>query len=146
MSSVYLLKVQKIDRIGAGQRIEVFETSTFKFMCPYKALMKYITLNNVNMISPEPLFREENGECLTGRKMNNYLEKISVDLQDRGMRIKNHSLRAGVPTMMAALGYPDTEIKAAGKWQSQAFLTYRKMPRLHRAKFAAELSLRVNQL
>ena len=70
------VKSPKVDRIGAGQRIEVFETGSF--MCPYKALMKYMTINNISLNTQKPLFREENGECLTGRKMNAYLEEISM--------------------------------------------------------------------
>ena len=37
------------------------------------------------------------------------------------------------------IGYSDESIMAAGRWQSKAFMAYTKMPRLHRAKFAANL-------
>ena len=64
----------------------------------------------------------------------------STELRDRGINVKNHSFRAGVPTMMASLGYSDNDIMAAGRWQSKAFLAYTKLPRLQRAKFAVELA------
>ena len=89
-----------------------------------------------------PVFREENGECLTGRKLNKWLEELTSELSERGVKIKNHSFRAGVPSMMACLEYLDQEIMAAVRWQSKAFLAYAKLPRLERAKFAMELSTR----
>ena len=72
--------------------------------------------------------------------MNKYLDEISLELRELGINVKNHSFRAGVATLMAAHGYPEQDIMAAGRWKSGAFLAYAKLPRLHRAKFAATLS------
>ena len=132
------LKSPKTDRIGAGQRIEVFETGNF--MCPYKAFKKYKMSLEFDVNNDKPVFRENNGECFSGKKLSKCLEEISVELSEKGIKVKNHSFRAGVPTMMATLGYADKDIMAAGRWQSNAFMAYAKLPRLQRAKFAAELS------
>ena len=135
------LKSPKVDRIGAGQRVEIFETGTF--MCPYKAMLKYMASLKVEKKAKKPVFREANGECFTGRKLSKCLEEISPELRMRGIIVKNHSFRAGVPSMMASLGYSDQDIMAAGRWTSQAFMAYAKLPRLKRAQFAVELSKKV---
>ena len=137
-------KSPKTDRIGAGQRIEVFETRNF--MCPFKALQKYIAINTFGRKPEEPVFRECTGECLTGRKLNTYLEDISKELTAKGLNIKNHSFRAGVPTMMGSLGYSDSDMMAAGRWRSRAFMAYTKLPRLNRARFAVELAEKLTKL
>jgi hypothetical protein len=41
---------------------------------------------------------------------------------------------------MATVGYSDEEIKAAGRWSSEAFLAYVKRPRLTRIRIAKRLS------
>ena len=132
------IKSPKTDRIGAGQRIEVFETGNF--MCPFKAFKKYMASLKLGQNKNLPVFREKNGECFTGKKLSKCLEEISKELSAKGIKAKNHSFRAGVPTMMAKLGYTDKEIMAAGRWQSKAYLAYAKLPRLQRAKFALQLS------
>ena len=135
------LKSPKVDRIGAGQRVEVFETGNF--MCPWKAFRKYKASLKVIPSSESPVFREQSGECLTGKKLNLYLDEITLELRNMGIVVKNHSFRAGVATLMAVLGYPEADIMAAGRWQSKAFLAYTKLPRLHRAKFAATLASKI---
>ena len=92
------------------------------------------------------MFRECTGECLTRRKLNTYLEDISKELTAKGLNIKNHSFRAGVPTMMGSLGYSDSDMMAAGRWQSRAFMAYTKLPRLNRARFAVELAEKLTKL
>ena len=73
------LKSPKSDRIGAGQRVEVFETGNF--MCPYKALNKYIASLPMKIKGDQPVFRDETGECFTGRKLSKCLEEISAELK-----------------------------------------------------------------
>ena len=114
------IKSPKVDRIGAGHMVEVFETGNF--MCPYKAFQKYKASLSYSIKGDIPVFREESGECLTGRKFNLYLEDISSELTMRGLVVKNHSFRSGVATLMASLGYPESDIMAAGRWQSNAFM------------------------
>ena len=99
------LKSPKSDRIGAGQRVDVFESGNF--MCPFKAFNKYKATIGTHVSDDEPVFRERNGECLTGKKLNSYLDEISLELKARGIIVKNHSFRAGVATLMAMLGYSD---------------------------------------
>ena len=135
------LKSPKVDRIGAGQKVEVFETKSF--MCAIKSFKKYEASISRVCAPDEPVFREKSGECFTGAKLNKCLDEISYELKCKGINVKNHSFRSGVPTMMAALGYSEDDIMAAGRWKSKAFMAYTKLPRLQRAKFAAELTKRM---
>ena len=91
--SIYVKSLES-DRIGAGHRIEVFETGNF--MCPIKAFLKYRAIYQWRKDDESPVFREENGECLTGKKLNDYLDDISVELKEKGILVGNHSFRAGV--------------------------------------------------
>jgi hypothetical protein len=42
--------------------------------------------------------------------------------------------------MMAVLGYSDTDIKAMGRWSSNAFQTYVRLPRTKRIEMAREFA------
>ena len=75
-------------------------------------------------------------------KLSLCLHEISEELRERGIQVKNHSFRAGVASLMAALGYKEDDIMASGRWRSDAFMAYTKLPRLHRAKFALNLAKR----
>ena len=101
--------------------------------------MKYRAIYQWRKDDESPVFREENGECLTGKKLNDYLDEISVELKEKGILVRNHSFRAGVATLMAELGYPEKDIMVAGRSRSNAFMAYTKLPRLHRAKFSFEI-------
>ena len=102
-----------MDRIGAGQRVEIFESGNF--MCPIKAFKKYKASLKYETNRNNPVFREEDGKCFTGKELNLCLDYISFELKIRGLNVKTHSYRAGVATMMASLGYSDEEIMASGK-------------------------------
>ena len=40
---------------------------------------------------------------------------------------------------MGKMGYTDAEIKAVGRWSSNAFETYMKLPRTKRSKMARDI-------
>ena len=108
-----------------------------------KAFKKYIASSKFKVSPNEPVFRDESGECFTGRKLNHCLDELSIELKLKGIHVKNHSFRSGVATLMASLGYSDQDIMAAGRWKSNAFMAYTKLPRLHRAKFAVLLAKKI---
>ena len=111
-------------------------------MCPFKGLRKHVASTSFKNDEESPVFREESGECFTGKKLSLCLHEISEELRERGIQVKNHSFSAGVASLMAALGYKEDDIMASGRWKSDAFMAYTKLPRLHRAKFALNLAKR----
>jgi hypothetical protein len=53
-----------------------------------------------------------------------------------------HSFRTGAASMMAILGYSDSDIKAMGRWSSRAFETYIRLPRTKRIEMARDFARR----
>ena len=61
------VKSPKIDRVGAGDTIEIFQTDNF--MCPYKAFEKYRKVSSVKEKKDSPVFRTNTKKCLTGKEI-----------------------------------------------------------------------------
>ena len=130
------IKSPKVDRIGAGDKIEVFELKNF--MCPVKALEKYRSICKIKEEPKMPVFRQKCGKCLTGKGMNGRLKELTEGLEKLvpGGIIKSHSFRSGVASEMARRGHKSEEIKGVGRWSSQAYLNYVKLPQTRRAEMA----------
>ena len=104
----------KLDRIGAGDKIQILETGTI--MCPIKALYKYRTATNITEKDDLPVFRITATKCYTGRDMNKKLTELtgSVTKHFKGAVVRTHSFRAGLPSEMAKAGHPE------GNWEMGA--------------------------
>jgi hypothetical protein len=46
------------------------------------------------------------------------------------MKYEGHSFRIGAATFSAECGFSDTQIRAMGRWRSDAFLKYIRIPSL----------------
>ena len=130
------IKSPKIDRIGAGDNIEVFQLDNF--MCPVKAMESYRQVSKVKGEPEMPVFRLNSGECLTGKGMNRRLDNLTQGLEKLvpGGVVKSHSFRAGVASEMARRGHNSEDIKGVGRWSSEAYLAYVKLPQTRRAEMA----------
>ena len=65
------VKSPKVDRVGAGDNVEVFQLGNF--MCPIAALAKYREESRLQEESELPVFRLDSGLCWTGTEMNRRL-------------------------------------------------------------------------
>ena len=130
------VKSPKIDRIGAGDDIEVFQLGNF--MCPTAAMDKYRECNRLREEPDMPVFRLDSGECFTGEGMNRRLKALTMDMADMvpGGEVKSHSFRSGVVSEMARAGYSDQDLQAVGRWSGPSYKLYCKLPRTRRAMFA----------
>ena len=63
-------------------------------------------------------------------------ERLSGYLEGADKLYTSHSFRTGAASMMGALGFSDDDIKAIGKWSSNAFGNYTKLPRTQRRAVA----------
>ena len=104
------LKSPKELRIGTGVKIEIFANQSF--LCPAKALKKWLSEGKKKLQPGCPVFRTEDGHCYTGAMFNKDLSEITSPLTDGtdGV-IKPHSFRAGLATEMGKHGFSDQEIK-----------------------------------
>jgi hypothetical protein len=130
------VKSPKVDRIGAGDEIQVFELGNF--MCPVAAFEKYRQESKVKEEPKVPVFRLESGQCMTGAKVNEWMAVLIGDIEKLvpGGVITSHSFRSGVPSEMAREGRDEEAIQAVGRWKSDAYKAYVKLPLARRAEMA----------
>ena len=136
------LKCPKESSIGNGVVIEVFKNDTF--FCAVNALKKYLKVCPITLERGKPLFRAENGANYTGRDLNKDLAELTKSITDGTMGvIRSHSFRSGLATEMGLSGFSDSQIMATGRWSSNAFNAYCKLPRSKRLNFQHELVKRI---
>ena len=135
------VKSPKVDRVGAGDNIEVYQLDNF--MCPIAAMGKYREMNKLGENPDMPVFRLESGMCFTGQDMNNRLVELTGQLESvvPGGVVRSHSFRSGVASHMARAGYSEEQLKAVGRWHGPSWKNYVKLPLSHRAQFARNICL-----
>ena len=129
-----LIKSEKSDRVGAGTIVDVYANDGP--LCPVKAFTTWQSFSPA-FPSKEPCFRFSSGIPLTGKKFNAILHDLLKDhLNYEQGKITAHSFRRGLPTMMANLGFASHDIMALGRWSSEAYKNYIKLPRTKRLEMA----------
>ena len=133
------LKSPKERRLKMGLAIDVFSTASY--LCPVRAYGKYLLSLGRSLPSGGPAFLTMERNGYTGAAFNKDLkELLKGDIDYSRGKITSHSFRAGLATEMGRLGYKDEEIKAVGRWSSEAYLHYVKCARLKRMKVAKQLA------
>lgn len=132
------VKVPKESKNGNHVVLDVFETGCS--LCPVKAFTRWWSKTRTANIAG-PLFREESGVPLTGRKFNTYLKSLLADTFDYSTgQITSHSFRSGLASELAARGVSIAELKLAGRWNSRSWMHYVKLPRAQRALLAEKIA------
>lgn len=130
------LKCPKESKVGKCTVVEVYETEGT--LCPVKAFRRWE--EKTTLQKGLPLFRDQDGTPLTGRKINSWLKNRLEDLIDyKKGKFTAHSFRIGLATTMGTLGCSEEDIKEAGRWSSNAYEVYMKLPRLKRAGVAKKI-------
>ena len=136
------LKSPKEDRIGKGKIIDIYESKGP--LCPVRAWERWSRLKGETR-EDLPAFRRENGTCFTGKHLNKLLRAfLEPHLDYEQMKISSHSFRAGMATLLGTLGFGDEEIMAMGRWSSDAYLSYLKLPRTKRIEMAKKVAQSLN--
>ena len=135
------VKSPKIDRIGAGDNIEVFQLNNF--MCPTAAWQKFRESSKLGEEPNMPVFRLPGGKCFTGKEMNKRLTVLTAGLVDLlpGGVVKSHSFCSGVASEMARAGHSESDLQAVGRWSGSSYALYCKLPRTRRAMFARSICM-----
>ena len=129
------LKHSKTDQFGQGSKIYLGRTRND--LCPVAAILAYLVLRG-NMQGP--IFRFQNGSTLT---KDRFITVVREVLQTTGIdatSYSGHSYRIGAATTAASIGVEDSMIKALGRWNSNAFQAYIRIPRDRLAAMTATLS------
>jgi hypothetical protein len=134
---VVTLKCPKESKAGKAVVIEVYETHGT--LCPVKAFQRWKARTTTE--GKLPLFRMEDGTPVTGGKMNKWLHDRLDGVVDYAKgKYTTHSFRIGLATTLGTLGFSDADVKEAGRWSSNAFELYMKLPRVRRAQVAKRIA------
>ena len=94
-------------------------------ICPVRLLTKYIMLRGE---SPGPLFAWIDGRAIAQSWFRRTLQTAVGLTQGQTQNITPHSFRIGAATHAAASGKSVLQIQAMGRWRSNAFLKYIRIP------------------
>jgi hypothetical protein len=132
------LKSPKEDKMNRSLIVDVFGSGSN--LCPVKALKSWLDAG-VEREAEGPLFCLSSGAPLTPKKFIQIVRsQLKGYLEDENT-IAGHSFRIGLASMLASLGYSETDIKAMGRWSSRAWLEYVKHPRTLRIAVARNVGL-----
>lgn len=129
------IKASKTDQFRQGTSL--FLAATGNELCPVAAMLNYLAKRPTHK---GPLFVLQSGEPLTRQK---FVERFRTALRQAGVRPEmytGHSFRIGAATTAAAKGVPDNIIKALGRWNSEAYQVYIRIPRERLATITNSLS------
>ena len=114
------IKASKTDPFRTGVDIMLYRNHSP--LCPVQALIHY---SHHHPFPHGPLFTWKNGSCLTRSSFSRTLQKIKPpDIAN----MSTHSFRIGAATTAAAAGFPRWLIQALGRWSSDCYREYIRIP------------------
>ena len=113
------LKGSKTDPFRMGVNVRL--SSNGSLLCPVQALRRYLCFHPTGS---GPLFVFQNGVYLTRQSLSRVLKTV-LKTSDG---ISTHSFRIGAATTAAAMGFPRWLIKSLGRWSSDCFREYIRIP------------------
>lgn len=116
------IKASKTDQFFTGAVIQIGLSGSP--VCAVRAVSHYLHLRGS---SPGPLFILPDGQPLTRYSLSTFLRERLRYCGVSGYYAP-HSFRIGAATSAAAAGVPDHLIKALGRWSSDAYQTYIRLP------------------
>lgn len=108
----------KTDPFRAGQQVTLWKTGND--LCPVKAAWNFIPHHPTGT---GPFFTYANGTFLTRRRWSDIIQSIIPEVN-----INTHSFRIGGASAAAAAGIPDSTIQILGRWSSEAYKLYLRLP------------------
>ena len=105
-------------------------------LCAVHALLAYLSIRGK---APGPLFLLASGQPLSRAILTDWLRQIFSTAGIEG-NFSSHSFRIGAATVAARNGIPDHLIQALGRWTSNAYQLYIRMPSEALAGFSGQLA------
>ena len=115
-----LIKKSKTDPFREGVMLRIAKNRSK--LCPVNALRH---LAKTHPTRSGPLFTFANGRFLSRRDIN----RVLVESTNGKVNISSHSLRIGAASTAAAAGCPKWLIQALGRWSSDCFRRYIRIPK-----------------
>ena len=95
--------------------------------CPVASLLEYC---NIRGDQPGPLFCHSDHRAISVNHFNSELRRCLAFCGLDPQRYKSHSFRIGAACLAAEKGFSDAQIRALGRWKSDAFKLYIRNPTL----------------
>ncbi len=96
-----------------------------KPLCPVTAFHRLKeSQKNLRLWDPAlPVFRKDNGECLTKKEL---LDSVNCVLKNFGRKIGGKSFRSGLPSELEnfPVQFCESHLKALGRWRGPSYQTY----------------------
>ena len=128
------IKQSKTDPFRQG--VSIFLSKTDLPLCPVAALLAYLVVRGNG---DGPLFLSR-GQPLTRVQLVSELRKALTLAGEKPEKYAGHSFRIGVATMAVACGIPVDVIKTLGRWKSQAYQLYIRIPETQFALISRSLA------
>ena len=128
------LKQSKTDQFGKGAMVYIGRTDTD--LCPIAAILAFMALRGN---SPGPFFQHHDKTPL---RKDKFVGEVRAALTAAGIGASDysgHSFRIGAATTAAQCGLPETTIQTLGRWTSEAYRSYIRLPQEYLANIAGTL-------
>ena len=126
------LKASKTDPFRVGVTITIHANSSP--LCPLRAIRPYLSRRQQK---PGPLFMWQDGRYLTRSGLAAVLARIKPP---GTQNMSSHSFRIGAASTAAAAGHPRWLIQALGRWTSNCFREYIRIPKTTLAAVSKSLA------
>ena len=130
------LKQSKTDQLRRGVTIVLGKSEQFP-LCPLSAVLSYLVVRGKTV---GPLFIWKSGLFLT---WENFIAAVRRALEVAGLETSDfngHSFRIGAATTAASRKMEDSMIKTLGRWESDAYQRYVRIPRQELAYYTKVLA------
>ena len=128
------IKGSKTDQWRHGIFLMVGRTE--KKICPVKAMLGFLAVRG---FKSGPLFRFRDGTPLSRQQFVKRLREILCAAGVDCTHFSGHSFRIGAATAAAARGVAESTIQTLGRWSSDSYKRYIRIPRAELAKISAQL-------
>ena len=134
------IKQSKTDPFRLG--VTIFVGKTDSSLCPVSAVLAYMARRGPG---EGPLFRFQSGLPLSRSRLVEALREVLGIAGYNPEEYAGHSFRIGAATTAAACGIPIDTIKTLGRWKSDAYRLYVRLPREHLAEISKALVIRTEK-
>ena len=129
------LKGSKTDQTKVG--IDLYVGKTENEICPVSAVLAYLAIRGQD---DGPLFRLSDGRPLSRQvlvqKLRSTLTLAGIDCK----RYSGHSFRIGAATTAIARGVNESTVQTLGRWASDSFKRYIRIPRQELGQISKQLA------
>ena len=129
------LKGSKTDQTKVG--LDLYIGRTQNEVCPVAAILAYLALRGQD---EGPLFMLSDGRPLSRQLLVHNLRSVLAEANVDCARYSGHSFRIGAATTAIARGISESTVQTLGRWASDSFKRYIRIPREDLAHVSHQLA------